>query len=34
MPTDSLEAISKDKLERAGRAVALALMILGRETQY
>ena len=31
---DTLEAISEDKLERAGRALSLALMILGRETQY
>ena len=34
LPTDTLEAISTDKLERAGRALTLALMILGRETQY
>ena len=33
-PTDTLETISAEKLERAGRALALALMILGRETQY
>jgi hypothetical protein len=33
-PTDSLEGISEEKLERAGRALALALMTLGRETQY
>ncbi len=32
--TDTLDAISDDKLERAGRALALALLILGRETQY
>jgi len=34
LPTDTLETISEDKLERAGRALTLALMILGRETQY
>jgi peptide/nickel transport system permease protein len=33
MPTDTLAAISADKLARAGRALALALMILGREPQ-
>ena len=31
---DTPEAISEDKLERAGRALTLALMILGRETEY
>jgi hypothetical protein len=34
LPADTLETISKDKLERAGRALALALMTMGRETQY
>lgn len=34
LPSDTLETISEDKLERAGRALALALMTLGRETQY
>ena len=34
LPTDTLEAISQDKLERAGRALTLALMTMGRETQY
>ena len=33
-PTDTLESVSEDKLEQAGRALMLALMILGRETQY
>jgi hypothetical protein len=34
LPADTPETISADKLERAGRALALALMTLGRETQY
>jgi len=34
LPMDTLETISADKLESAGRALTLALMILGRETQY
>jgi hypothetical protein len=34
LPADTLETISKDKLERAGRVLALALMTMGRETQY
>jgi hypothetical protein len=29
-----MENISADNLEEAGRALALSLMILGRETQY
>jgi hypothetical protein len=33
-PADTLDKISGDKLEKAGRAVSLALMILGRETEY
>jgi len=33
-PADTLESMSDDKLEQAGRALTLALMILGRETQY
>jgi peptide/nickel transport system permease protein len=33
-PSDTLEGISADKLEQAGRALTQALMILGRETQY
>ncbi len=33
-PSDTLEGISADKLERAGHALTMALMILGRETQY
>ncbi len=31
---DTLEAISVDKLKKSGRALSLALMILGRETEY
>lgn len=31
---DTLETISEEKLEQAGRALTLALMIMGRETQY
>jgi hypothetical protein len=34
LAADTLEAVSADKLERAGRALTLALMTLGRETQY
>jgi hypothetical protein len=34
LPTDTLETISVDKLEQAGRALSLALMTLGREVQY
>jgi hypothetical protein len=34
LPTDTVETISEDKLERAGRALSLALMTMGRETQY
>lgn len=34
LPADTLETISEDKLERAGRVLALALMTMGRETQY
>ena len=33
-PADTLASVSEDKLEQAGRALMLALMILGRETQY
>ena len=33
-PADTLESVSEDKLEQAGRALSLALMILGREIQY
>ena len=32
--SDIIKAISVDNLEEAGRAISLALMILGRETQY
>lgn len=31
---DTLESVSAEKLEKAGRALSLGLMILGRETQY
>jgi hypothetical protein len=31
---DTLESVSADKLQRSGRVATLALMILGRETQY
>ncbi|HUT18348.1 MAG TPA: hypothetical protein VM366_04245, partial [Anaerolineae bacterium] len=33
-PTDTPAALSSDKLERAGRAITLALMVLGREQRY
>jgi hypothetical protein len=33
-PEDSLENVSPDKLEQAGQTLALALMVLGRETAY
>lgn len=33
-PTDTPAALSPDKLERAGRAITLALMVLGREQRY
>jgi peptide/nickel transport system permease protein len=33
-PMDSLEIISQDKLDQAGRALALALMIMGQEINY
>jgi len=32
--SDDIEYISEDYLEQAGKAISLALMILGRETQY
>ena len=31
---DQLENISVEKLEEAGRAISLGLMIMGRETDY
>jgi hypothetical protein len=34
LPTDTVENISADDLEEAGRALAMALMILGREQNY
>ena len=33
-PSDTTDTISQTKIEKAGRALALALMILGRETNY
>jgi len=33
-PSDTIDTISQTKIEKAGRALALALMILGRETNY
>ncbi|MFN2229921.1 MAG: ABC transporter permease subunit [Anaerolineae bacterium] len=33
-PTDTPETLSADKLERAGKAITLALMVLGREATY
>jgi hypothetical protein len=33
-PSDTIETISDDKLEQAGQTLSLALMIMGRETQY
>jgi hypothetical protein len=34
LPTDTVENISADNLDEAGRALAMALMILGREQNY
>ncbi|NIM92877.1 MAG: ABC transporter permease subunit [Anaerolineales bacterium] len=34
MPSDTLEVVSEENLDKAGRAIAMALMILGRETEY
>jgi peptide/nickel transport system permease protein len=34
LPGDTLESISADNLEQAGRALSLGLMILGREINY
>ncbi len=34
LPVDTPESISPDKIEQSGRALSLALMVLGRETQY
>jgi len=34
LPTDTLENISADNLEEAGRTLAMTLMILGREEEY
>jgi hypothetical protein len=33
-PVDTQETLSADRLEQAGRALTLALMVLGRELQY
>lgn len=33
-PADTPETLSADKLEQAGEALTLALMVLGRELQY
>jgi hypothetical protein len=33
-PEDTLESVSPDRLEQSGQALALALMVLGRETEY
>jgi len=33
-PDDTIETISEDKLDAAGETLSLALMILGRETEY
>ncbi|MGB3717180.1 MAG: hypothetical protein WA996_22390, partial [Candidatus Promineifilaceae bacterium] len=34
LPTDNMENFSVDNLEDAGKALTLALMILGREINY
>jgi hypothetical protein len=34
LPTDTVDNISTANLEKAGRTLALSLMILGRETEY
>ena len=33
-PSDTTNTISRTKIEKAGRTLALVLMILGRETNY
>ncbi len=33
-PADTLENVSTENLEQAGQTLALALMVLGRETEY
>jgi hypothetical protein len=33
-PSDTLENVSAANLEQSGRTLALALMVLGRETEY
>jgi hypothetical protein len=34
LPTDTLDNVSSERLEKAGRALALALMVMGRERTY
>jgi hypothetical protein len=34
LPTDTLETISQDRLQQAGRSLTLALMVLGHELDY
>ena len=34
LPTDTLETLSAEKLEKSGRALTLALMAMGREERY
>jgi hypothetical protein len=34
LPTDTLDNVSSERLEKAGRALALALMVMGRERAY
>ena len=34
LPNDTIENISTEKLEDAGRTLTLALMIMGREREY
>jgi len=34
LPTDTLNNVSSGRLEKAGRALALALMVMGRERTY
>ena len=33
-PQDTVQSLSQEKLEKAGRVLTLALMTLGRELQY
>ncbi|MFN2133105.1 MAG: ABC transporter permease subunit [Anaerolineae bacterium] len=34
LPSDTMEIVSSERLEKAGRSLALALMVLGRERTY